>query len=100
MHDFEMELHGIITPRHIADGRDRRMFGYREPRKALRQFRDCIAVAHPYRIAATLLPDAFKERAVGDDLDLGAAEFTVLARHDLAAQLRGHHLLAVADAED
>ena len=44
-------------------------------------------------------PDAFEDRAVGDDLDLGAAEFAVMAALDLAAELRRHRLLAVADAE-
>ena len=33
MHDFEMELHGIIAPRLVGDDGDRRMFGGREAAK-------------------------------------------------------------------
>ncbi len=56
-------------------------------------------MAHPHRIAAADLPDAVIERRGLLHLDLGAAEFAVMAALDLAAELLGHRLLAVADAE-
>src|SRR5262249_32814552 len=46
-----------------------------------------------------LAPYPLEQRAVLDDLDLGTAEFAVMAALDLAAQLVRHRLLAVADAE-
>ena len=58
-----------------------------------------VAVAHPDRIALAFSPHALEQRALGDDLDLGAAELAVMAALDLAAELRRHRLLAVADAE-
>ena len=68
-------------------------------RKPLRQLGDAVAVAHPDRIALADLPDAFGERRRLRHLDLGAAEFAVMAGLDLAAELLRHGLLAVADAE-
>ena len=46
-----------------------------------------------------LLPHALEQRGVLHHLDLGAAEFAVMPALDLAAELRRHRLLAVADAE-
>ena len=75
-------------------------FGARaEHAEAGRQLGDAVAVAHPDRIFLALLPHAFEQRAVVGDLDLGAAEFAVMAALDLAAELLRHGLLAVADAE-
>ena len=41
----------------------------------------------------------FEQLARGFDLDIGAAEFAMMAALDLAAELGGHGHLAVADAE-
>src|SRR5262249_55436194 len=67
--------------------------------ESLRQPGDTVAVAHPYRVALALAPHALEQRAILDDLDLGAAELAVMTALDLAAQLLRHRLLAVADAE-
>ena len=67
--------------------------------EAGRQLGDAVAVAHPDRIFLALHPDALEQRTVGRHLDLGAAELAVVAAFDLAAELLGHRLLAVADAE-
>ena len=56
-------------------------------------------MAHPDRIALAQLPDAVEERRLRHDLDIGAAELAVVAALDVAAELRRHGLLAVADAE-
>ena len=68
-------------------------------RKPLRRRGDAVAVAHPDRIALADLPDAVEQRRRLGHLDLGAAEFAVMAGLDLAAELMRHGLLAVADAE-
>jgi hypothetical protein len=56
-------------------------------------------VAHPDGIALADLPDALEELRLRHDLDLGAAELAMMPALDLAAELRRHGLLAVADAE-
>src|ERR1700730_19343669 len=57
-------------------------------------------MAHPNRIALALFPYPFEQRALLQDLDLGAAECAFMPGRDLATQLRRHRLLAIADAED
>src|ERR1700730_9366108 len=57
-------------------------------------------MTHPNRIALALFPYPFEQRALLQDLDLGAAEFAFMPGRDLATQLRRHRLLAIADAED
>ena len=56
-------------------------------------------MAHPDLIALARRPDAFEQRARRRDRKEGAAELAVVAALDLAAELLGHRLLAVADAE-
>ncbi len=99
VHDFRMELHRVELAGVVADDRDRRALRLAEHAKAWRQFGDAVAVAHPDRVFLALDPDALEERAVGGDLDLGAAELAVMAGLDLAAELLRHRLFAVADAE-
>src|SRR5262249_5838558 len=48
----------------------------------------------------TLAPDAFEQGRILGHCDLGAAELTMVTPFDLAAELLGHRLFAVADAED
>ena len=47
-----------------------------------------------------MFPNPLEESACLQHLGLGAAEFAFVSRRDFAAELRRHHLLAVADAED
>ncbi len=68
-------------------------------REAGRQLGHAVAVAHPDLLAVAGLPDAVEQAGRGLDLDLGAAELAVMAALDRAAQLLGHGLLAVADAQ-
>ena len=65
--------------------------------EALGQPRDRVAVAHPDRLLAV---DAGEQRVVGGDADVGRAVLAVVERDDVAAELVGHQLGAVADAED
>ena len=99
VHHFEMELGGVEFARVVADDGDRRIGRGAEHLEARRQLGHAVAVAHPDRIFFALAPNALQKRALGDHLDLGAAEFAVMAALDLAAELRRHRLLAVADAE-
>ncbi len=57
-------------------------------------------MAHPHLLARPHGPDAVEQRAVGRDIDPGAAELALVSRFDLAAELGAQRLLAVADAED
>ena len=68
--------------------------------KPFGQFGHAVAVAHPDGIALADFPEAVEERACRLDLDIGAAELGGVAALDRAAELCGHRLLAVADAED
>ena len=54
-------------------------------------------VAHPDRLLAV---EAGEQRIVGGDADVGRAVFAVIERDDVAAELVGHQLGAVADAQD
>jgi hypothetical protein len=99
MNDFRMELHGVIAPRFIGYGGKGRALRNRNDFEALGQSRDAVAVAHPDGVALAGLPYAIEQRTLGDNLDLGAAKFAVVARFDTATELRHHGLFAIADAE-
>ena len=56
-------------------------------------------MAHPDRMLLAHAPGGIEQPACGLDLDIGAAEFAVMAALDVAAELGRHGHLAVADAE-
>ena len=62
---------------------------------------DAVAMAHPDRVTSRPSRQTPSNRSdcACDDLEIGAAELAVAGRLDLAAELRDHRLLAVADAE-
>jgi hypothetical protein len=93
-----MELHAVEPARVIGDGGERCAVGNADGTEAVGQTDDAVAVAHPHLFA--LGPHAFEQRAVFCYVDIGAAEFPVIRAFDLAAGLRHHGLLAVADAQD
>ena len=99
MHDLQMELHRIVTARLVGDGGHGGVFGQRDAAEARRQLGHPVAMAHPHGIALARLPHALEEGGGLGDLQLGPAEFAVMPRLDLAAQLHGHDLLAIADAQ-
>ena len=99
VHHLKMELRGVELPLLVGDHGDRRVRRRTDHAEALRQARHAVAVAHPHRILFALLPDALEQRRVLGDQHLGAAELAVMPGLDLAAELMGHRLLAVADAE-
>ena len=54
-------------------------------------------MAHPHGLLAV---DALEEAVRGGDADVGRAVLALVRREDVAAELVGHQLRAVADAED
>ena len=65
--------------------------------EAVGQPRDRVAVAHPHRLVAF---DAAEQAVVVGDRDVCRAVLAAVGREDVAAELVGHQLGAVADAED
>ena len=100
VHDFGVEHGAVKAPGLVGDQRKWRVLALREHLEAGRQCRDAIAVAHPNRVARAERPNAFQQRRLSRDLDLGASEFAFVVRFNPAAQLRDHGLLAIANAKD
>src|SRR4051812_11607337 len=94
-----MKLHRIEFARLVRDGGERRIVRNADHLEALGMPRDAVAVAHPDRILAAHLPNPVEQRGLAHDFDFGAAEFAVMAALHLSAELGGHRLLSVADAE-
>jgi len=99
MHHFGVELHGVEFARVVGDEGVRGVFGFANDAEAVGKPRDAVAVAHPHLFMRAVVPHARRDRRGGDDVDIGAAKFAVVAGFDEAAQLLDHRLLAVADAE-
>jgi hypothetical protein len=96
---LRVELHRVELPALVAHHREGRVGRNRVGFEAVGELGDPVAVAHPDRVFFPHMPHALEERVLGQDLDLGAAEFRVVPALDLAAELHRHGLLAVADAE-
>ncbi|KFB72840.1 MAG: hypothetical protein AW09_001948 [Candidatus Accumulibacter phosphatis] len=104
MRDFRMKLHCVESAFFVGHCRDRRRFVAADDLEARRQFGDLVTMAHPdveecvaLGIAAIL--NALEQRAVAACAHFGIAEFASAGTLDLAAQLLGHALHAVADAQ-
>ncbi|MNE20302.1 hypothetical protein D3C80_1134140 [compost metagenome] len=72
--------------------------------EAFRQVGDLVAVAHPHvqrqhAVVVHVVFDAVEQTALADQIDAGVAELAQVGTLHLAAQLLGHGLHAVADAE-
>ena len=100
VHHLGVEHGRIVAAALVGSDGEGRVLRRRDDVEALGQFGDAVAVAHPDGIALADFPEAVEERACRLDLDIGAAEFSRVAALDRAAELRGHRLLAVANAED
>ena len=102
--DFGVELHGVVAARfvgHAGDGAGRRGGHDLE---AGRQLGDLVAVAHPDLEHAVAFGrdevfDALEQFGVTMGTHFGVAEFAGVRAFDFAAQLGGHGLHAVADAQ-
>ncbi|MCY1521143.1 hypothetical protein D9M68_559430 [compost metagenome] len=102
--DFGVELQRVVAARLVGHAGDGAAVGAGHELEAGRQLGDLVAVAHPHVEHAV----AFGRGEVGDVLQqrgvaMGAhgreAELALVAAFDLAAELLGHGLHAVADAE-
>ena len=100
VHDLGVELHAIEAPGFVGDGGEGRGGASGDRREAGRQGRHLVAVAHPDRHLLADPERPVEERRFVQELDRGPAELAGRAGQDLAAELRAHRLLAVADAED
>ncbi len=100
MHDFRMKLHAVEFSRLIGDGGKGRPIRCGNDREAFRNGNHVVAMAHPDLIAPPRLPNAIKQSAMINNVNIGAAEFTMIGRLHLAAKLIDHGLLPVADAKD
>ena len=99
VHDLGMEHQAIEFAAIVGDGGEGRALAGRDDAKAGRRLGDAVAMAHPHLLARALGPEALEEGALADHVDEGAAELAMVGRFDLAAQLRRHRHLPIADAE-
>ncbi len=104
MRDLGMELHAVEAALLIRHRRDRAGVGGSHQLEPRRQLRDLVAVAHPdlehavaFRRAQVL--DVFQQPGVAARPDFGVAELAHASRLDPAAELLGHGLHPVADAQ-
>ena len=99
VHHFGVEHQAVVFALLVLDHGERRVRRDADHLEARRHLGDAVAMAHPHRMLLAASPSALEQAARRLDLDIGAAEFAVMAALDLAAELRGHGHLAVADAE-
>ena len=99
MHHFGVEHQPVIFALLVLDHGERRIRRGAGDDEARRHLGDAVAMAHPDLMLLAHAPGGIEQLACGLDLDIGAAEFAVVAALDLAAELGRHGHLAVADAE-
>ena len=100
MHDFHVELRGVELAVLVGNRREGCPLGRGDGLEARGNGGDAVTMAHPHLVALARLPHAVEQRVRLFHLDEGLAEFAVVGRLDLAAQLGAHCLLAIADAEN
>ena len=97
--DLRVELDAVVAAGVVGDRGERGALAAGDDAEAGRQPGHAVAVVHPDRLARAWRPGAMEQLAILDHLGVGLAVFLVVAEADLAAELRAHGLLAVADAE-
>ena len=104
MWNLGVELRAVIAPLVIGDQRKRSAIAGGDDAESFRELCDLVAVAHPHLVPLADVPQAFKEHTRLGHGQERAAEFAAFAglvtRLHFAAELGGHHLLAVTDAQD
>jgi hypothetical protein len=103
--DLGMKLHCVKAACLVRHPCNRARSGRGHDFKALRQARHLIAVAHPDLEHAVALGcgevlDPVEQTRMTTGTHLGVAELAVIREIDLATQLLGHRLHAIANAED
>jgi hypothetical protein len=91
---------GVVAPLLVDRNGKGRVRRCADDLEAFRKPGDAVAVAHPDRILLADFPEAFEQWRGFENLDVGAAEFAVMAAFDAAADLGAQRLLAVADGEN
>ncbi len=97
MHHFGVKLDAVEMPFFIGRNGVRDIAGRGHNFEPGRQGLKAVAVAHPHLRRRS---DAFEKTALAGDIQHRPAIFAKSRFGQLAAQLVGHQLLAVADAED
>ncbi len=99
VHHFRVEHQPIEPARCVGDGGKGRVGGGADHLKTIGDAGDAVAMAHPDPQRRSRLRDAVEQLRRRDDIEIGAAEFPLAGRRDLAAELGDHGLLAIADAK-
>ncbi|ENO87654.1 cytosine deaminase [Thauera linaloolentis 47Lol = DSM 12138] len=102
--DLGVELHAVEAACLVRHRGDRGRVVAADELEARRQLGDLVAVAHPYVEQAVALGvgpvlDALEQLRVAACAHFRVAEFALAGAFDLAAELAGHGLHAVADAK-
>ena len=98
--NFHVKLRAVNLALLVGDRREGRALARCNDAETRRNGADAVAMAHPHLVALARLPDAVEERVRCLHLDIGAAEFAMIGRLDLAAKLVADRLFAIANAED
>ncbi len=101
---FRVELHAVVAALVAEHAGDRAARGAGEDVEVFRHLGDLVTVAHPHveaeqAVGVDVVFDAVQQAALADDVDAGIAELAQVGTLDLASQLLGHGLHAVADTE-
>src|SRR6266446_7554968 len=94
-----MKHQPVILPLLVLDDGERRVRRDADDDKARRHFGDAVAMAHPDWMPLAHAPGRIEQAARRFHLYIGTAELAMVPALDLAAELRRHRHLAVADAE-
>ena len=102
--DFGVELHAVEVAILVGHAGDGAAGGAGHELEAFGQGRDLVAVAHPHLQHAVAFGgvevlDAVQQPGVAAGADFGVAEFPGVAAFHLSAQLHGHGLHAITDAQ-
>ena len=101
---FGVELRAVILALLVGDDREGGAVAGGDDAEAGGEAGDLVAMAHPHLVPLAGLPQPVEQRALFRHGEIGAAEFAAFAgfmpRANLAAELLGHYLLAITNAED
>ncbi|MNX29261.1 hypothetical protein D3C86_593940 [compost metagenome] len=102
---FRVELHAVVATVVVEHAGDRAARGAGQNMEVFRHFGDLVTVAHPYveaeqAVSVDVVFDAVEQTALADHVNAGVTELTQFGTFNLATQLLGHGLHAVADTED
>jgi len=102
---FRVELHAVVAALVVEHASNRAARGAGQDVEVFRHAGDLVTVAHPYveaeqAIGVDVVFNTVQQAALAHYINAGITEFTQFGTFDLAAQLLGHGLHAVADTED